>query len=78
MQYRYIVVEVRDGGSWHLYGDPDRSKQSGYRTEDLTVLPDLLADGWVPVRETPIGTTNGGLFGNGSQALCLVLLSREF
>ncbi|WP_145292887.1 hypothetical protein [Crateriforma conspicua] len=77
MQYRYIVVELRDGGSWHLYGDKDRPREKPYPSEALGVLPDLLADGWIPVRETPVGAANMGIMRSDIQAYCLVLLSKD-
>lgn len=77
MQYRYIVVELRDGGSWHLYGDKDRSREQPYPKESLDVLPDLLAKGWTPVREIPVGAANLGIMRTDIQAYCLVLLSKD-
>ena len=77
VQYRYIVVELRDGGSWHLYGDNDRPRDKPYPTEALGVLPALLEEGWTPVREIPVGTANIGMMRNDAQAYCLVLLSKD-
>lgn len=77
MQYRYIVVELRDGGSWHLFGDKDRSTDTPYSGDAMRVLPDLLDAGWTPVRETPGGAANIGMLRNDAQAYCLVLLSKE-
>ena len=73
MEYRYVVVELTDGGSWLLYGDEQRPKNGPI---SLTALPDLLKDGWAPVRETPAGAANRGLFKRDAQAYCLVLLSK--
>ncbi|WP_146517645.1 hypothetical protein [Rubripirellula amarantea] len=77
MQYRYIVVDLADGGSWHLYGDKDRPRDKPYSTNELGVLPELLADGWTPVRETPIGTASIGILRHHARAYCLVLLSKD-
>jgi hypothetical protein len=77
MQYRYIVVELRDGGSWHLYGDKDRPRSKPYTIESMGVLPELLNDGWIPIREVPVGTANIGITRSDVQAYCLVLLSKE-
>ncbi|WP_186775823.1 hypothetical protein [Rubripirellula tenax] len=77
MQYRYVVVDLADGGSWHLYGDESRPEVTGYSADELRVLPDLLADGWVPIRETPCGSSAVGAMRGGVRAFCLVLLSKE-
>lgn len=76
MKYKYVVVQLPSGGSWCLYGDPSRSKTTRMQTGELTALVDLLAEGWVPVRETVVGTNKGRLFQE-QQNLCLVLLSKD-
>jgi len=76
MKYRYVVVQLPGGGSWYLYGDPSRPKNIAMKSEEMTVLVDLLADGWVPVRETAVGTRKSSFF-NERQNLCLVLLSKD-
>lgn len=76
MQYRYVVVDLGDGGSWHLYGDENRPEDADYAKTDLRVLPDLLTDGWVPIRETPCGSAAVGPIRGDVRALCLVLLSK--
>jgi hypothetical protein len=77
MQYRYVVVDLGDGGSWHLYGDKDRPRDKPYSSDELGVLPELLANGWKPVRETPAGTAGMGILRRYARSYCLVLLSRE-
>ena len=76
-KFRYVLVDGADGGSWHLYGDPDRPSQRQYATEELCALPRLLAEGWVPVRETALAETRGGLFRGEARSICLVLLSKD-
>lgn len=77
MQYRYIVVDLGDGGSWHLYGDKDRSRDKPYSSDELGVLPELLANGWTPVREIPAGTASIGILRGYARSYCLVLLSKD-
>jgi len=71
-----VIVEMASGGSWLLFGDPSRSKTTRMRADEMTVLVDLLADGWTPVRETATGTSKGGAF-QAQQSTCLVLLSKD-
>ena len=66
--YRYIIVSTC-GRSWSVF-----EGQAGYDAANFDegddravyVLPGLLRDGWLPVRETPIGEKHA-----------LVLLSKE-
>lgn len=76
MKYKYVAVQLPSGGSWYLYGDASRGHESRMKPEQMTVLVDLLAEGWVPVREIAVGTRKVGLFRENEQ-LCLVLLSKE-
>jgi hypothetical protein len=70
-QYRYVVA-ASDGTSY----DYARREQFAQRAFDL---PELLADGWRPVRETPMGA---GAWPTGGQsaacALVLILLEKKF
>jgi hypothetical protein len=66
-QYRYVLIN-NAGYSWVVRagGEPaDGQDQSG------TVLPQLLSEGWVPVRETPMGG------GTSQLAHSLILLEKE-
>ena len=50
-QYCYVIVN-NAGHSWAALSvpDPNASPESS-----ASVLPQLLQDGWVPIRETPMG-----------------------
>jgi hypothetical protein len=65
-QYCYVIVNTA-GQSWAALsateGEAPRGQGSG-------MLPQLLADGWTPVRETPMGG------GSSPLAHSLVLLER--
>jgi hypothetical protein len=64
-QYCYVIVN-NAGHSWALSsGDMEAGRE-----QVAAVLPQLLSDGWVPVRETPMGG------GTSSLAHSLVLLER--
>ena len=70
-QYRYVVA-ASDGTSYD-FARHDRFEDACYD------LPELLADGWKPVRETPMG--QGSAAGDGKPravALVLVLLEKKF
>jgi hypothetical protein len=66
-QYCYVIVN-NAGHSWPLVqadeGNPPRDP-------NVPVLPQLLQDGWVPIRETPMGG------GTSSLAHSLILLERD-
>jgi hypothetical protein len=64
-QYCYVIVN-NAGHSWAL----SSVNVEASRDQVATVLPQLLSDGWVPVRETPMGG------GSSSLAHSLVLLER--
>ena len=76
MEYKYVCVSVADGGSWLLYGD-ERRKKNPLTSEDLTALPELLAEGWVPVRETAGGASSYGRLHKEAASFSLVLLAKE-
>jgi hypothetical protein len=65
-QYRYVVMN-NAGHSWAMLnvGETAGGEQNG------TLLPQLLQEGWVPVRETPMGG------GTSQLAHSLILLERE-
>jgi hypothetical protein len=70
-QYRYVVA-ASDGTSYD-FARHDKFEEAAYD------LPELLADGWKPVRETPMGQGTG--VGEGKSrpvALVLVLLAKKF
>jgi hypothetical protein len=62
-EYRYVVVSS-DGRSWLLQGDEQYDKNADHNQ----VLPQLLKDGWKPVRERALAGQDG--------AFALVLLKR--
>jgi hypothetical protein len=70
-QYRYVIA-ASDGTSYDFV----RHEQF----EDLTYdLPELLADGWRPVRETPMGSGTWKADGEpATYALVLILLEKKF
>ncbi len=50
-QYCYVIIN-NAGHSWLTLGpgDPNEGKET-----NLPVLPQLLQEGWIPIRETPMG-----------------------
>jgi hypothetical protein len=50
-QYRYVILN-NAGHSWPAQSAEDVANVS---EPSPTILPKLLDDGWVPVRETPMG-----------------------
>ncbi len=65
-QYCYVIIN-NAGHSWlaQAAGEPTEGKES-----NVPVLSQLLQDGWVPVRETPMGG------GTSQLAHSLLLLER--
>ena len=49
-EYRYVVVS-QDGRSWLLQGDEAYNSN----VDQNSVMPQLLQDGWRPMRERPLG-----------------------
>ena len=70
-----MIAEFSGACSWLFYGDPDRPGDS-LKNDDSSVsaLPELLEQGWEPVREIPIQAPPT-LFRAG-RAYCLILLQR--
>ncbi len=74
-QFGYLIVRS-DGVSYELC--PTREACEGFEVDRknfqrrayMVTLPEVLRDGWRPVRETALGS-------DGSFAYCLVLLERE-
>jgi hypothetical protein len=50
-QYCYVVIN-NAGHSWPVLSAADAEAP---RESNASVLPQLLQEGWVPVRETPMG-----------------------
>jgi hypothetical protein len=50
-QYCYVIVN-NAGHSWAALSVPDPNASS---ESSASVLPQLLQEGWVPIRETPMG-----------------------
>ena len=70
-QYRYVIVNST-GASFFLYGDPEYPvEEEFYSTRCYHALPRALAEGWKPVRETPMSG------GENSLSFSLVLLRKE-
>lgn len=70
-QYRYVMV-ASDGTSF------DFARHEPFLDQCFD-LPDLIADGWKPVRETPMGPGTWIVEGQPvSYALVLVLLEKKF
>lgn len=79
-QYRYVIV-ASDGISHDLWPDwqeyrrldaaIDEEENEDGIWETRATLPQLLADGWRPVRETPMGG------GTDNSAYALVLLEKD-
>lgn len=66
-QYRYVVIN-NAGHSWSVMS---ASELGASGDQNGTLLPQLLQEGWVPVRETPMGG------GTSQLAHSLVLLEKE-
>jgi hypothetical protein len=70
-QYRYVIA-ASDGTS-HDFARHEQFEDTTYD------LPELLADGWRPVRETPMGAGTWKAAGEAtSYALVLILLEKKF
>jgi hypothetical protein len=67
-QYRYVVIN-NAGHSWAVMSASELS--ADMKDQNGTLVPQLLQEGWVPVRETPMGG------GTSQLAHSLVLLERE-
>jgi hypothetical protein len=67
-QYRYVVIN-NAGHSWAVMSAADLS--TDLKDQNGTLAPQLLQEGWVPVRETPMGG------GTSQLAHSLVLLEKE-
>jgi hypothetical protein len=69
-QYRYVMA-ASDGTSYDFTRPDDF-------LGDASALPELLADGWRPVRETPMGEGTWIVDGEPtSYALVLILLEKK-
>ncbi len=69
-QYRYVMASS-DGTSY------DFARHDLFMTESFD-LPELLADGWRPVRETPMGEGTWLVDGKPTEyALMLILLEKK-
>ena len=66
-EYCYVIIN-NAGHSWSVLG-PDNGETP--REQTAAALPQLLHEGWVPVRETPMGG------GTSPLAHTLVLLEKE-
>jgi hypothetical protein len=66
-QFRFVVIN-NAGHSWPILNSADGEAP---KDPNASVLPQLLADGWVPVRETPMGG------GTSSLAHSLILLEKK-
>lgn len=64
-QYCYVIIN-NAGHSWAFLNG-----ESSGQEQNPPALPRLLQDGWVPVRETPMGG------GTSSLAHSLILLEKE-
>ena len=70
-QYRYVMV-ASDGTSYDF-------ARSDHFMSQCFDLPQLLADGWKPVRETPMGQGTWLVDGEPTNyALVLILLVKKF
>jgi hypothetical protein len=77
-KYRYVIVSSQ-GASFDFQEGPPKLpgllQQMWYTDAKFQDLPDLLANGWHPARETGMG---GGSAGGGAVvAFSLVLLEKE-
>jgi hypothetical protein len=69
-QYRYVMA-ASDGTSFDF-------ARHGHYEADSFDLPELLADGWRPVRETPMGQGTWMVDGQPvTYALVLILLEKK-
>jgi hypothetical protein len=66
--YCYVILN-NAGHSWAILTPDDTTAP---RDQNTPILPQLLQDGWVPVRETPMGG------GTSSLAHSLILLEKGF
>lgn len=66
-QFCYVIIN-NAGHSWAAFAATDGEAP---KEQVSAALPQLLADGWVPVRESPMGG------GSSPLAHSLVLLERE-
>ncbi len=66
-QYCYVIVN-NAGHSWAALGPSNAESE---REQSAPVLPALLQDGWVPLRETPMGG------GTSHLAHSLILMEKE-
>jgi hypothetical protein len=66
-QYRYVVAN-NSGYSWAILTPSDIGEN---KEQNGTLLPQLLQEGWVPVRESPMGG------GDSPLAHSLILLEKE-
>jgi hypothetical protein len=70
-QYRYVIA-ASDGTSY------DYARHEKFE-EPIFDLPELLADGWRPVRETPMGSAAWKVEGEPvAYGLVLILLEKKF
>jgi hypothetical protein len=69
---RYAYVLVRSDGASHNLSRDQHFLTAGQLQNDLL---GLLADGWTPVRETPLGGI--GPPGSSSYVFCLTLLEKN-
>ena len=67
MQYCYVIVN-NAGHSWPVLAVSESSPGNG---SGAPILPQLLQEDWVPIRETPMGG------GTSSLAHSLVLLGKD-
>ena len=82
--YKYVVVTPH-GYSREYYADSESFasespvlQKEGWAWEGFFVLPKLLDDGWVPVREIPFAAETDGTFSRTSTAShILILLERD-
>jgi hypothetical protein len=65
-EYCYVIVN-NAGHSWSTLST---AESNGQREPGLPILPQLLQEGWEPVRETPMGG------GSSQLAHSLILLQR--
>lgn len=65
-QYCYVIIN-NAGQSWPALGGPDTNPP---RDPNVPILPQLLEEGWGPIRETPMGG------GTSALAHSLVLLEK--
>jgi hypothetical protein len=66
-QYCFVIIN-NAGHSWSVLNSTDASAP---KDQGVPVLPQLLQEGWIPVRETPMGG------GTSSLAHSLVLLEKS-